>query len=106
MRLMMILLLLATGACAADSHSALSQEAHEQVKLGMSLNTAKAALESAEFRCGKPSPLATTPFGALCTRTRAHRIVGSCVQQVDLIATSDGGTITDIQALPPACTGL
>lgn len=105
-RLFVFTLCLGLSSCAADSRSGLVQEVHGLVAKGMPFDRAEAALEKAGFRCGESQPAGDSAAASLCSRTRSHHILASCVQNVHLTASAEGNRVEALEIPDPSCAGF
>ena len=98
--------LAAIAGCSSDSRQELANEAAILVLPGMSLNEASQSLETAGFDCGDNYLSNFQAADLLCSRTRSHYGVASCVQRIFLTATPRSPAKVQAAVWQPSCTGL
>lgn len=101
-----IALLLLMASCAASSQTDLSDEVHSRVRVGMPLDAAAAALLKSGFECGENDLSRAGSADLVCSRSRSHRTLATCVQRVVITAPPPARTVSRIEVPDPACAGF
>ena len=99
-----VVLALFSAGCAADSPDRVEAEVNQLVQIGMPLTTAAAALTSAGFTCSSNDRTDFEPADMLCTRSRSHRLLATCIQRVLIVA--DTAKVARVTVPPPACASV
>lgn len=101
MRAVMLLAMggVAFAGCAADSKSALMNEAATLVVVGMPRAVALAHVERAGFQCDPSAG------GVTCSRSRNEKAVTTCVQRINLAFDLAKSVTSSIDVPKPACFG-